>query len=304
MMSATEQVEALNRKRPRSAFLRGSGVALLILVAAAWFTGGFSLGDLFSDGSGEHVSRFLREARPFPVQKNDDWSEAGPWAGKLLQERGWTAAINTLAVAIAAIVLAGGGALLLMLPAARTLATPEPYLPSLRPPSPLRRAAWRTIVSLTRGLFIFLRAIPEYILAFLLMATLGGAAWPAVLALGLHNMGILGKLGAEVVENTDPAVPRALRSLGSSRSQIFVTALLPRNLPRFLLFFFYRWETCVREATVLGMLGLATLGYWIQEARAHFWYDEMLFFILLGAGLVLIGDVVSAVCRGIVRRAA
>ena len=71
---------------------------------------------------------------------------------------------------------------------------------------------------------------------------------------------------------------------------------------RFLLFFFYRWETCVREATVLGMLGISSLGFWIQDARARNHYDDMFFLILLGGLLVLIGDLVSAAAREWVRR--
>jgi phosphonate transport system permease protein len=74
-------------------------------------------------------------------------------------------------------------------------------------------------------------------------------------------------------------------------------------MPRFLLYFFYRWETCVREATVLGILGLASLGWLIDEAQMAFKYDEMVFFILLGVLLVLGGDLISAVCRRLVRRA-
>jgi ABC-type phosphate/phosphonate transport system permease subunit len=59
----------------------------------------------------------------------------------------------------------------------------------------------------------------------------------------------------------------------------------------------------VREATVLGMLGFTSLGYWIADARARDRYDEMLVLILLGAVLVLAGDFVSAVTRALVRRA-
>ena len=81
-----------------------------------------------------------------------------------------------------------------------------------------------------------------------------------------------------------------------------LAAVLPVVLPRCLLFFFYRWETCVREATVLGMLGIVSLGFWIQDARARNFYDEMVFFILLGAFLVIIGDMVSTLVRAYVRR--
>ena len=77
----------------------------------------------------------------------------------------------------------------------------------------------------------------------------------------------------------------------------------PAAIPRAVLFFFYRWETCVREATVLGMLGIVSLGCFIMDSRARNHYDEMIFFVLLGALIVIVGDVVSALARRAVRRA-
>ena len=69
------------------------------------------------------------------------------------------------------------------------------------------------------------------------------------------------------------------------------------------MYFFYRWETCVREATVLGLLGFVSLGWYIQQARAGVRYDEMVLFVLLGALLILVGDLVSAAARALIRRA-
>jgi phosphonate transport system permease protein len=162
---------------------------------------------------------------------------------------------------------------------------------------------WQGVVNLTRAVLIFLRAIPEYIWAFLLLTMLGPQFWPLVLALVLHNTGILGKLGAEVIENTSSQAPGALRAQGAGRLQIALAALFPLTLPRYLLYFFYRWETCVREATVLGMLGVSSLGFLIVEARARNRYDEMMFYIGLGVILVLVGDLVSALVRKWVRSA-
>ena len=124
-----------------------------------------------------------------------------------------------------------------------------------------------------------------------------------MLALALHNSGIIGKLSAEVIEDLPREQLRSLTSIGASRLQIVMAAVAPAALPRLLLFFFYRWETCVREATVLGMLGIVSLGFWIQDARARNFYDEMFFLILLGAFIVMIGDVVSTLVRAYVRRA-
>src|SRR5262249_12614862 len=137
--------------------------------------------------------------------------------------------------------------------------------------------------------------------AFLLLILLGPTAWPAVLALAIHNAGIIGKLTGECVENLDPQPLAALRGLGATRSQIALSAIFPMVFTRFLLFFFYRWETCVRDATILGLLGIVSLGYWIQDARARNHYDEMLFLVLLGAGLVLLVDLASVLARELVR---
>ena len=67
--------------------------------------------------------------------------------------------------------------------------------------------------------------------------------------------------------------------------------------------FFYRFETCVREATVLGMLGVVSLGYFVKEARTRHFYDEMLLLVAFGGGIVLLADLLSYLVRGWVLKA-
>ncbi len=59
----------------------------------------------------------------------------------------------------------------------------------------------------------------------------------------------------------------------------------------------------MRAATVIGLLGVVSLGYWVEEARAANRYDEMMLLILMGAALVIVGDLVSAIARRVIRRA-
>ena len=226
------------------------------------------------------------------------------WLAQHWRTRGAEAARTTLAISIVAAALAGAAGLAGALLSARNLIAASPLLASPREPSRTRRAVWATLAGTVRAGLALLRAIPEYFWAFFLLAGLGPSAWPAVLALAIHNAGILGKLGAELIENVEPAPSAALRALGAGRAQLALAALLPTLLPRFLAFFFYRWETCVREATVLGMLGIASLGFWVVDARARTHYDEMLFFVALGGALVLLGDLASALARAALRRAA
>lgn len=300
----TAVIDALAATRPRDRFVRRSLAALLLLLAGSWVVGGFDAGEAFSERRLRNLARFLQEVRPFPLQGRDwDTGVALGWARDLLADRGYRAALHTLAISILAIVLAAAAGIPLSVLAARTLATPEPYLPGGRPPGRAVRAGWRVLSAATRALLIGVRSVPEYLWAFLLVAILGPIAWPAVLALAVHNAGILGRLTAETLENLPHRVPAALRGIGASRAQVVAVGLWPAALTRFLLYFFYRWETCVREATVLGMLGVVSLGYWIDDARARGQHDAFLFLVLLGACIVLAGDLVSALARRIVRRA-
>ena len=302
------EVKHLRARRPRNWFGRASALLAVGLVVVSWLAGGFSSSDILSSRRLTNLRRFMTEVRPYPLQREDTGpsraSAVWEWARDLLAGKGLSAAWATLALSVAAIVLAGALALVLTLPAARNVASAEPFgLPGTRV-VPAARWLWTGIVVLARGLLTFFRAIPEYVWAFLFLSMLGPQAWPAVLALAVHNGGILGRLGAEVVENVEPAVPRALRGLGAGRLQVAMLGVFPLVLPRLLLYFFYRWETCVREATVLGLLGFTSLGYWIDDARVRGRYDEMTFFVALAASIVLAGDVASAVTRRVIRNAA
>jgi phosphonate transport system permease protein len=300
----TEGIRELRRRRPRSRFVRWSALGLALLVALSWADVIASSASFLTARRLANLNRFLGEIRPHPLQGRDfDLGVATRWIGDFIGRRGGEAMATTLAISVAAVVLAGALGLAASFLGARNLASPEPFAFAPRPPGALRRALWTGITSVTRSVFVLSRAMPEYLMAFLLLAVLGPTAWAAVLALAIHNSGILGRLNAETVENLPPRVPRALRALGAGRLQIAATALLPASMPRFLLYFFYRWETCVREATVLGMLGIVSLGYWIEDARARHHYDQMMLLVVLGAVLVVVGDAVSAVARRIVRRA-
>ena len=296
-------IRQLRRARPRRHFLRTSGVVFGVLVLHAWTLGGVTTPDDLSPRRLANLQRFLGELRPHPLQgRSWDWGLALAWASDMAA-RAAPAAATTLAMSIAAISLAGLGGAVLGFAGSRTLVSPEPYAPEARPPSTAARAGWTACLWMVRALLIFFRAIPEYIWAFIALAVVGSNVWAAVAALAIHNAGILGKLNAEVIENLEPQRFAALRTLGGTRLQIVLLAIRPLILPRVLLLFFYRWETCLREATVLGMLGIVSLGFYVQDARARQHYDVMLAMILTGSLLVMIGDVVSAGARGRVRRA-
>ena len=303
MIPHKDSFEYLHTNRPRSRFLQISFALALLGPAFSWWIGNFSWGDLTHQRRIDNLRRFLDDIRPHPLRHQDwDWSIAWKWALDFLVEPGLNATLSTLAISILAISFAALWGTILALPAAKTLTRASPFLPAGGSEGRWRHGAWNGLYLLTRFTLALLRSVPEYILAFLLLAMIGPGAWSAILALAIHNTGILGRLGAETVENLPPLPMASLRALGARRSTIITNAILPPALSRLILYFSVRWETCVREATVLGMLGITSLGFWISEARAHGQYDRLLLLVSLGSLLVLLGDLVSALVRSRMRQ--
>jgi phosphonate transport system permease protein len=298
------RIHLLWQRRPRDRFFRLSLALILAAAVGSWLFGDFAWSEFLTERRLQNLSRFLGEVRPYPLQGQPwSWAVAWAWGAELLDREGWEAARATLAISILAILLAGLAGFAFALPAARNFAAAEVFLPDGRPSTRFLRAFWTVTMRSTRVLLMLLRSIPEYVWAFLLLAIFGPSAWPAILALAIHNAGILGRLGSETLENADTQAAEAFRGLGAGRLQIAAFGLFPVLLPRLLLYFFYRWETCVREATVLGMLGIASLGFWVEDARTRGHYDTLVFLIGLGVAIVMLGDLLSALARLAVRRA-
>lgn len=269
---------------------------MLGLVVWAWTTNDRLMGRLSAERRWTNFQNFVGELIPSPVRKSGDWSDAIPWAWELLVDGGFAALLMTLGIASAAIIIASVSVLPFLPLASRKLARPDPVGIWQGKISGAASRGWRFVGASTRFLFVLARAIPEYILAFLLISLLGLQAWPLVLALAIHNFGILGRLFGEVVENSDSSLAEPPLAAGAGRFKVFGTIQLPALFNRFLIYFFYRWETCTKDATVLGMLGLLTLGHLIALAKGFFW-DRMFFYILLASFVILIGDLVSTLIR-------
>lgn len=283
-----ESAASLFRKRPRSSLIRATGFLAVGLIVAGWGSERDWNSGVSWEQRGSNLQRFGTELVPFPVRESGDWSTLGPWLHDLLLWRGLEALWRTFHLGTAAILLGGAVALGAILWAARTLATPQPRGVRLGKGRWSQGLGWSLRMAAVLG-----RGMPEFILAFLLLQIFGPTVWALILALAIHNSGILLRLGAEVIDNSDSRAAEVILVQGGGRATAYWGALVPASFNRLVLFLFYRWETCIREATMLGMLGVGSLGFLISEAGVRFYYDEMLLWVVLGGGLVFIGDLSS-----------
>ncbi|NET05655.1 MAG: ABC transporter permease subunit [Symploca sp. SIO2B6] len=192
--------------------------------------------------------------------------------------------IQTLAMSILAIAIAGVGGILLSFPAAYNFFLPGGLLNPNRQDRNSGFWAWLTLL-LTRSILLLCRAIPTPIWALVLLFVLFPGILPGAIALGLHNLGILGRLMAEVTENLDQRPLQALKAQGTPSSLLFLYGVLPLTLPRFLAYILYRWEVCMRETLIVGLVGAGGLGYLLREQLSSFDYQGVI--ATLGCFVVL-----------------
>ncbi|HEY9844861.1 MAG TPA: ABC transporter permease subunit, partial [Candidatus Caenarcaniphilales bacterium] len=195
-----------------------------------------------------------------------------------------TLSTQTLAMSVLAISLAALGGILLSFPAAQNFFLPGGllHLRSQDRASTLRD--W-TVLLFTRTVLLICRAIPAPIWALVLLFVLFPGILPGAIALGLHNLGILGRLMAEVIENLDQRPLEALKAQGALASQVFLYGLLPLTFPRFLAYILYRWEVCMRETVIVGLVGVGGLGRLLTEQLSSFDYRGMI--VTLGCFIIL-----------------
>lgn len=124
----------------------------------------------------------------------------------------------------------------------------------------------RYVSGFFRGLIVVIRGIPELILAiiFVVISGLGGVA--GTLALSVGAVGLLSKLLADSIEETDVKVQDAVRSNGASRTQVFFAATIPQSLPPLIAHVMYLLDNNIRSATLLGVVGAGGIGFLLLNA--------------------------------------
>ena len=144
---------------------------------------------------------------------------------------------------------------------------------------------------------LFARAVPEPIWALIFLFVLFPGILPGAIALAIHNLGILGRLMAEVIENLDERPLHSLKALGATQSQVFLYGILPLTLPRFLAYILYRWEVCIRATVIVGLVGAGGLGRLLTEQLSSFDYKGLLSTLIVFLGLTFVVDMISASIR-------
>ena len=141
------------------------------------------------------------------------------------------------------------------------------------------------------------RAINEMVFAMLFIVAVGLGPFAGVLALAVHTTGTLAKLFSEAVEATDPRPVEGLRATGAHPLVEIVYGIVPQVLPLWLSFTLYRFESNVRSASVVGMVGAGGIGVVLFEVIRGFQYSATCAVLIVLVVSVSLIDMLSSTLR-------
>lgn len=141
------------------------------------------------------------------------------------------------------------------------------------------------------------RAINELVFALIFIAAVGLGPFAGILAIFIHTTGVIAKLFSEAVEAIDHGPVEGIRATGASRLHEVIYGIIPQVLPLWISYTLYRFESNVRSATVIGIVGGGGIGMTFNELMRSFRYDDAAAILIIIIVVVSLLDVVSAWIR-------
>ncbi len=213
-----------------------------------------------------------------------DWTTCGPQNEYETWRDGTCGLmVETIFLAIIATALAVAAALPLSFLGARNLMSVHPIT-----------AAIYTVVRL---LFTVIRSIDVLIVVIVAAVIFGIGSAAGVISLAFHNVGVIGKLYSEAIEEIDPGPIEAITATGAGRLQVVWTAVLPQIVNPFISFTIYRLDTNVRLAFVIGLVGGGGIGSTLFQDINLLNYRAASFILILIVVTVAAMDFASAQVR-------
>lgn len=148
-----------------------------------------------------------------------------------------------------------------------------------------------------RGLFALIRAVPEVIIALILLTITGLTPFTGALALGIAGIGTQGKWVYETIESVQEGASEAVRAAGGSTAEVTRWALWPAASPALMSFALYRFEINIRTSAVLGLVGAGGIGSMLANYTNYREWDTVGMLLIVVVVATMIMDAVSGAIR-------
>ena len=150
---------------------------------------------------------------------------------------------------------------------------------------------------LSRVTIVFARAIPALVFALFFVRVYGIGPLAGILALGLHAIGMIGKLITDAAEEIDSGPREGVTSTGASGFQDTISGVWSQIVPPAIGVGLYRLEIDFRSANILGWVGAGGIGVIFRGYQGNLRYQELLGVTLLITLMVILMEFLSAITR-------
>ena len=137
------------------------------------------------------------------------------------------------------------------------------------------------------------RVMPELTLALVFVVWVGGGPLAGILAIAVHNLGVMGRLFADVLDEAEPGPPAVLQAQGAGRLAVFVAGVWPQVRARLAAFALYRFEVNVRATTMVGFVGAGGIGDALHTAISLFHVRDLTLLLIVLLSLVALVDLID-----------
>ena len=135
-------------------------------------------------------------------------------------------------------------------------------------------------VLIRRVLDVF-RSIDVLVWALVWIAVVGLGPFAGVLAIACSDFGALGKLFSETVETTGSRAREGVRAAGGAHWHEVRFGVLPQVMPVIAGQVLYFFESNVRSATIIGIVGAGGIGLHLYEAVRTLEWREVSYLVLM-----------------------
>ncbi len=153
------------------------------------------------------------------------------------------------------------------------------------------------IRALARAIIVFSRATPALVFAICFVRLYGIGVLPGLLAIGIHSIGMIGKLITDAAEDIDPGPREGVVATGAGSLQDLYTGVWSQMVPTVISISLYRLEIDFRSAPILGWVGAGGIGLILRGYAGSLRYQEMLGITILIVVLVILLEILSAITR-------
>ncbi len=126
-----------------------------------------------------------------------------------------------------------------------------------------------------------IRSVDALIWALVFVGVVGLGPFAGILAIAVSDVGALGKLFSEAIETTDERARESVMASGGTALEAVRFGLLPQALPIIAGQILYFFESNVRSATIIGIVGAGGIGLQLSEQIRTYDYDQVAFAVIM-----------------------